>query len=312
MAFVWCLILTLQPRAATGQATSPGPTEGRVKVSDSDSSALIIQKFTPTYPEVAWKVGVQGTVVLKVVVSKTGDVEEISTESGDPSLASAAEEAVKKWRYKPYTVDGLPVEMETEVSMTFRLKPAELRAPSLGTFQDQTYKNDDLGFTYPISRDWVRETELMRKRVSADQASGIYILLAAVHIPQHNSLVEADSSFMLSALAKPPGATDGCETHLQGVAKQLDSDKDIREHAGVQTLTISGHQFSRLDFEFKKKSDRRSLLCTKINGYLLEWNIRGLSGAAVGVGIATLDQIRWAQTIPSVSPRLKTTVLRPR
>ena len=60
----------------------------------------------------------------------------------------------------------LPVEMETEVSLNFHLKSTEDAGPPLGTFREGTYSNDFLEFSYPLSRDWVRETQLMRSRVT--------------------------------------------------------------------------------------------------------------------------------------------------
>jgi protein TonB len=66
---------------------------------------------------------IQGRVVLKVVISKTGDVVSLALVSGDPLLAPAAIDAVKQWKYKPYLLNGNPVEVDTQVTVNFTLGP---------------------------------------------------------------------------------------------------------------------------------------------------------------------------------------------
>jgi TonB family protein len=96
----------------------------RVKVAADAASALVIHKELIQYPQSARQTAIQGTVVLSIVVGEGGDVKEVTIASGDPTLAEAASDSVKQWKYKPYVVDGAPVEMETEVSVSFHLKIA--------------------------------------------------------------------------------------------------------------------------------------------------------------------------------------------
>ncbi len=84
--------------------------------------------------------------MLNVVVAETGEVKEVSVATGNPVLAQAAADAVKQWRYKPYTVDHAPVEMETQVSINFHIKAEERIQPSLGTFKGEKYSNDFFDF----------------------------------------------------------------------------------------------------------------------------------------------------------------------
>jgi periplasmic protein TonB len=63
--------------------------------------------------------GFRGT--LKVEITQAGDVEDVELVSGDPILASAAIDAVKQWKYKPYLLNGNPVNVETQVIMNFAL-----------------------------------------------------------------------------------------------------------------------------------------------------------------------------------------------
>jgi TonB family protein len=84
-------------------------------------AAQVDTKVAPAYPPLARQARIQGMVVLKVHISKSGDVEEMQLISGHPLLAPAAIEAVKQWKYKPYLLNGEPVEVETSVTVNFTL-----------------------------------------------------------------------------------------------------------------------------------------------------------------------------------------------
>lgn len=92
-----------------------------VRVSQGVSTGLLVKKVTPEYPPIAKQAHVQGSVTLRAVIGKDGKVENVQPESGSPLLASAAVNAVKQWKYKPYVLDGSPVEVETTVTVNFRL-----------------------------------------------------------------------------------------------------------------------------------------------------------------------------------------------
>lgn len=98
----------------------------RVRVANTIISQQIVTKVAPAYPPLARQAKIQGAVVLKVQISKSGDVESLQLISGHPILAPAAIEAVKQWKYKPYLLNGEPVEVETSVTVNFTLsdKPA--------------------------------------------------------------------------------------------------------------------------------------------------------------------------------------------
>jgi periplasmic protein TonB len=75
----------------------------------------------PRYPTIAIAARVQGTVVLAASISKTGTIENLRVVSGPPMLAMPAEEAVRTWHYRPYQLNGAPVEVETTVRVVFHL-----------------------------------------------------------------------------------------------------------------------------------------------------------------------------------------------
>jgi len=93
----------------------------RVRVSQEVSRGLLIRRVQPKYPKKARKEGIQGTVVLHAIISKEGDITSLELVSGDPILASAAIEAVKQWKYKPYLIEGIPVAVDTEIKVNFTL-----------------------------------------------------------------------------------------------------------------------------------------------------------------------------------------------
>ena len=81
----------------------------------------LIYKPQPIYPGPARSMRVQGAVVLRAIISKAGTIENLEALSGHPLLIPAAIEAVKQWRYRPYVLNGEPVEVETRVTVNFIL-----------------------------------------------------------------------------------------------------------------------------------------------------------------------------------------------
>ena len=115
-----------QPTGIVGGILGPSPQSQsgpplRVRVSQRVSEALLIARVQPKYPQDARKAGIQGIVVLQSLIDTNGNVKESKIIKGDPSLTSAALDAVKQWKYKPYLLNGQPVEVDTLVSVDFQL-----------------------------------------------------------------------------------------------------------------------------------------------------------------------------------------------
>src|SRR5205807_10555437 len=96
-------------------------TPQRVRVSQGVSQGLLVKKTQPAYPPLLRQARIQGTVVLQAEISKDGSIQNLRLISGHPMLAPAAIEAVKQWKYKPYLLNGEPVEVETQVQVNFTL-----------------------------------------------------------------------------------------------------------------------------------------------------------------------------------------------
>lgn len=101
----------------------------RVMVSTDVMQSLITYRTMPVYPQTAERQGIQGTVQLDTVVGKDGRVLEVRPASGPPELAGAAMDAVKNWRFSPFTLDGDAVEVETTIGVEFRINDSGLGVP---------------------------------------------------------------------------------------------------------------------------------------------------------------------------------------
>ena len=102
-------------------ASSQIPARKRVRVSAGVMQGLLAKKVAPLYPPDAKNAKIEGTVWLKVIIDKEGNVATVQLISGHPVLAPAAIDAVKEWKYRPYLLNGEPVEVETQVRINFEL-----------------------------------------------------------------------------------------------------------------------------------------------------------------------------------------------
>jgi TonB family protein len=99
--------------------TSAGPQH--VRIAQSLGEKLLISKVQPNYPEPARSRRIQGAVVLRATIGADGVVRNLEVVSGHPMLTTAAINAVKQWIYRPYVVNGQPIEVETQITVSFTL-----------------------------------------------------------------------------------------------------------------------------------------------------------------------------------------------
>ena len=93
----------------------------RVRISQGVTRGLLLHRVEPPYPTLARQARMQGEVILSAVISATGEIENLELVSGHPMLVPAAIAAVRQWRYKPYLLNGQPVEVETTITVIFQL-----------------------------------------------------------------------------------------------------------------------------------------------------------------------------------------------
>jgi len=106
---------------STPAAALPHQSSQQLKVSQGVSQGLLIKSVPPTYPALARQMRVQGSVELLANIGKDGSIAKVTVISGDSVLAHAAIDAVKQWKYKPYYLDDQPVEIQTQITVNFKL-----------------------------------------------------------------------------------------------------------------------------------------------------------------------------------------------
>lgn len=81
----------------------------------------LIRRVEPVYPPLARNARIQGPVVVYALISKVGTMENVRALSGHPLLVPATIDAVSQWRYRPYILNGEPIEVETKITVNFYL-----------------------------------------------------------------------------------------------------------------------------------------------------------------------------------------------
>lgn len=197
-------------------------------------------------------------------------------------------------------LDGFPIQIETQVTVNFHISaPTPHSPPDLGSFHDDAYRNEYFRLYYPLSHDWVRETQLLSKKFSEQNHSPeMYVLLTEVHIPQDNTEPRADSTFTVLAVRRDlTRATDNCNQYLDALAALVQTRQEANLKGKVSPLTFAARDFYREDFEYHSGISDRSTVCTSEKDYLLLWNIEGWTWKAVDAVIFTLNSL----ALPSTS-----------
>lgn len=99
----------------------PKVAPSMLRISQGVSQGLLINRVQPKYPQSALSMHIQGPVQMEATIGREGKISNLKVLSGDPVLARAAVDAVKQWRYKPYFLDGEPVEIQTQITVNFKL-----------------------------------------------------------------------------------------------------------------------------------------------------------------------------------------------
>jgi len=106
-----------------GFVNDHGPTvrpSGPKRVISQLDEGQLVNRVEPIYPHIAAISGIQGQVKLHAIIARDGRIQSLNVISGHPLLAHAALDAVEKWRYRPYVLNGERVEVETFITINFR------------------------------------------------------------------------------------------------------------------------------------------------------------------------------------------------
>ena len=107
----------VRPGSGTG-ATSP---RHPLHVSSGVTAGLLLAPIRPVYPAIARAAHVEGTVLVKAIIGRDGRIESLQAVSGPEMLRSAAVEAIRAARYRPFLLNGEPTAVETSITVNFRM-----------------------------------------------------------------------------------------------------------------------------------------------------------------------------------------------
>jgi periplasmic protein TonB len=91
------------------------------RVSGGVMEGMLVHRVLPVYPAMARATHTAGRVELQATISRTGTIENLRAVSGPQLLIQAAIDAVTQWRYRPYLLNGDPVEVETTINVDFTM-----------------------------------------------------------------------------------------------------------------------------------------------------------------------------------------------
>lgn len=111
----------LLPASDPAPKVEPGSPAGPLRVSSGVAAARLTAPIQPVYPDLAKEAHVQGTVIVEATITTSGRVRYVHVVSGPALLAGAALSAVQRARYRPFMLNGVPVEAETTITLVFRL-----------------------------------------------------------------------------------------------------------------------------------------------------------------------------------------------
>jgi len=133
-----------QPISQSAPAATPAPQDKpkTIRVGGNVMQASLKKQVQPVYPADAKAAGIAGTVVLHAVIGTDGKIEDLKVVSGPPMLIKSARDAVQQWEYKPTTLSGQPMRVDTTITVVFTLGSSPSTPPSPQD-QQQTGKSTE-------------------------------------------------------------------------------------------------------------------------------------------------------------------------
>lgn len=189
-----------------GQAQSPAEQDKLPSIPPDKAKENLITSVNPEYPPLAKVARIMGIVHASIEVDPTGNVKNVKLISGHPMLAPAALEAIRKWKYKPFEVDGkaAAVRVDVQVSIPEDLKQSDIDRER--KFQDTYWPNERAGREALKKGDFAQaETKLLLARSAAEERAddkwlelaGTISALATLKVAQ-NDFVGAEQLYKQS------------------------------------------------------------------------------------------------------------------
>jgi TonB family protein len=171
-----------------------------------------------------------------------------------------------------------------------------------GLILGHAYTNEYFSLSYPLPREWVVETELVRNRLAPQkQLPDTTLLLAAVHIPQDTTELRADSSFTVWAMNRSSQTnTENCQQYLDGLSVSLRANKIAKRKGEMTEYLVAGREFTRAKLEYFAGTNDRAVICSPAKDFLLLWNIEASYWESVDEAASTIYAIvPWHRVEPS-------------
>ena len=250
-------ILALLAFLATPNAVGRQGAERVIEVSAPDAAARVIKRAEPIYPPSALAARVEGIVRLRATVASDGTVRTATLVSGSRLLAPAAIEAVKQWRYTPFTVDGHPVAASFDVEVPFVLPRREGRDPEADSLASDAFRGQ-----------WEECQRLLGARRSPEAAAPCLALPdLAEKLPPDRQLERAHAHeavgmlhFSRAAYAESLAAFQRALAARQSVARADDADLGMAYHAVAWGYRMTGNTVeARRNYEIAEATLRKSL-----------------------------------------------------
>lgn len=180
----------------------------RVSVPPEVMEKHLVKRASPKFPP---GVRPNGSVQVKLVVDTSGHPTSIEQTSGDPVLGAAMIEAVKRYEYQPYLVDGKAVEVETTVNVTFKTTVSSTLAdnpPPQGVVGDNPggIKPGQIGSMVPSTEEPKQDTTVpLRVRISSGVASGLIVRKIAPMYPEEAREEHVEGTVLLHVMIDKEG-----------------------------------------------------------------------------------------------------------
>jgi TonB family protein len=181
---------------ASGQPPARPEPNNLPSVTAEQARQNLLVSIQPGYPALAKTAGIAGVVRVEIVVDETGSVKNVKVISGQPLLVTSALEAVKKWKYRPFQIDGKPAAVRAQVEVSIPEKITQTDIDREQKFQDTYWANERAGRAAIEKGDWATAEARLKvaRNAAEDRGDEKWLELADV-ISMLGSIKEQQKSY---------------------------------------------------------------------------------------------------------------------